>query len=126
MRMRHILRIHTISFKNAFEGLFWALSSQPNYKIHLLSSLIAVVAGWILTISYIEWLILFVLIIMGLVIETINTTIEVTADAIDTNWRQDIKIIKDVAAASMLIFSIGAVFIAGFIFIPKIINLFSS
>jgi diacylglycerol kinase len=122
--MRHLLKVHTISFKNAFSGLFWTIKSQPNYKIHLFFSILTLLGGFILNISYYEWLLLILIITLGLVIETINTTIEVTADAIDTSWREDIKIIKDVAAASMLIFSFGAVIIASIIFLPKIVSLF--
>ena len=37
---------HTISFKNAFNGLIWALKTQPNYRIHLSLSLIAIGLGF--------------------------------------------------------------------------------
>ncbi|HLL60116.1 MAG TPA: diacylglycerol kinase family protein [Candidatus Nitrosocosmicus sp.] len=120
--MNKFVRIHTISFKNAFSGLTWTLQTQPNYKIHFFFSFLSLILGYFFKISYAEWLTILVLITMGLVIETINTTIEVAADAIDTRWRKDIKIVKDVAAASMLIFSIGATIIAGIIFIPKFIE----
>ena len=111
---------HTISFKNAFNGLVWSLKTQPNYKIHLLLSLISVGLGFLLKISYIEFLIIIFLITVGLVIETINTAIEIAGDAIDTKIREDIKITKDVSAAAMLIYAIGATIIALIIFIPKI------
>jgi diacylglycerol kinase len=62
---------------------------------------------------------------VGLVIETVNTAIEETCDAIDTSIRPEIKLAKDTAAAAMLIFAIGAATLAGFIFIPHIISLFS-
>jgi len=115
---------HTISFKNAFNGLVWSLKTQPNYKIHLLLSLISVGLGFLLKISYIEFLIIIFLITVGLVIETINTAIEIAGDAIDTKIREDIKITKDVSAAAMLIYAIGATIIALIIFIPKIITVF--
>ena len=57
---------------------------------------------------------------MGLAIETINTAIEETTDAIDIKIREDIKIAKDVSAAAMLIYAIGATIIALMIFVPKI------
>ena len=60
---------------------------------------------------------------MGLVIETINTAIEEATDAIDTKIREDIKIAKDISAAAMLIYAIGAIVIALMIFIPKILRL---
>ena len=111
---------HTISFKNAYNGLVWSLKTQPNYRIHLFLSLISIIFGFYLKISYFEFLLIVFLITVGLTIETINTAIEETTDAIDTKIREDIKIAKDVAAAAMLIYAIGATVIALMIFLPKI------
>ena len=111
---------HTISFKNAFNGLVWSLKTQPNYKIHLSLSLLAIGLSFWLKISFTEFLIIIFLITVGLVIETINTAIEVATDAIDTKIREDLRITKDVSAAAMLIYAIGATVIALMIFIPKL------
>ena len=114
---------HTISFKNAFNGLVWSLKTQPNYRIHLSLSILALSLGFWLQISYTEFLIIIMVIMAGLVVETINTAIESTTDAIDTTIREDIKISKDVSAAAMLIYAIGSTIIAIIIFLPKIIKL---
>lgn len=119
-----MLRKHTISFKHAFDGLIVALSTQPNYRIHLFLSLLSLGGGILFHIRYEEFLIIGVLITLGLVIETINTAIEETCDAIDETIRPDIKVAKDTAAAAMLIFAIGSTVLAGCIFIPRIIHLF--
>lgn len=121
--IRQIKR-HTISFKHAFDGLMWSLKTQPNYKIHFFLSIISVIGGIYFKISYLEFLIILFLITMGLVIETINTGLEQTTDAIDKKIREDIKIAKDVSAAAMLIFAIGSALIAMIIFIPRIITFF--
>jgi diacylglycerol kinase len=114
---------HTISIKHAWNGVIWALNTQPNYQIHLLLSITAILAGLFLEISYEEFLVIIVMIIIGFTIETVNTAIELAADAITLKWREDIKFTKDVAAGAMLIFAIGAVIISGIIFIPKIYSL---
>jgi len=114
---------HTISIKHAFDGLVWSLKTQPNYRIHLFLSFLSLLGSYILKISYFEFLLVIFLITVGLVIETINTGLEQTTDAIDKKIREDIKIAKDVAAAAMLIFAIGAFIIACIIFIPKIISI---
>lgn len=116
-----MLKKHTISFENAFNGLVWSLKTQPNYRIHLSLSLVSLGLGFWLKISHIEYLIIIFLITVGLVIETINTAIEEATDAIDTKIREDIKITKDVSAAAMLIYAIGATVIALMIFLPKIL-----
>ena len=116
-----MLKKHTISVRHAVDGLIWALNTQPNYRVHLFFSALSILASIILKISYFELLLIVFLITVGLVIETINTGLEQTTDAIDKKIREDIKIAKDVAAAAMLIYSIGATVIALMIFIPKII-----
>ena len=120
----YMIRKHTISFKHAFDGLIVALSTQPNYRIHLFLSLLSIGGGVLFHIRYEEFLIIGVLITVGLVIETINTAIEETCDAIDEAIRPDIKIAKDTGAAAMLIFALGSSILAGIIFIPHIIQLF--
>ena len=115
-----MLRKHTISFKNAYNGLVWSLKTQPNYRIHLFLSLTSIIFGFYLKISYFEFLLIIFLITVGLAIETINTAIEEATDTIDTKIREDIKIAKDVSAAAMLIYAIGATVIALMIFVPKI------
>lgn len=120
--MRHIVKHHTISFENAYAGIKWAFSSQPNYKIHTLFSLIAVMGAIWYKITYFEWLILILLIVIGFSIETINTAIEAATDAISQDQRPDIKIAKDVSAGAMLVFAIGAFFTACIIFLPRIFN----
>lgn len=118
-----MLKYHTISFKHAWDGLIWSLKTQPNYKIHLFLSILSIIGGFVLKISYYEFLMIIFLITVGLVVETINTSLEQTTDAIDKKIREDIKIAKDVAAASMLIYAIGSFIIACIIFIPRILQL---
>lgn len=116
-----MFRKHTISFKNACNGLVWSLKTQPNYRIHLFLSALSIGFGFWLKISYFEFLLIILLITIGLVIETINTAIEEATDAIDTKIREDIRIAKDVSAGAMLVYAIGATVIAMMIFVPKIV-----
>ena len=120
-----MIHTHTISFKNAFRGLITALKTQPNFRIHLLLALISLSACFYLQVANFEFLIIVFLIVIGLTIETLNTAIEATTDAIDTKWRTDIGLAKDIAAGAMLMFSLGAASIALYIFIPKIVLLVS-
>lgn len=119
-----MIKTHTISIKNAFAGLVWCLKTQPNYRIHIILSLMSLIASWGLHVSNAEFLTVLILITIGFTVETVNTAIEAVTDAVDRNWREDIKIAKDVSAAAMLFFSIGAFIIAFKIFIPKLILLF--
>lgn len=111
--------IHSISY--AYAGMMWAFREHPNYRVHAFFSVAAVFLGTFYQITNVEWILLILTVVMGFVIETINTAIEATTDAIDLTWREDIKIAKDVAAAAMLIYSIGALVVGAIIFIPHLL-----
>jgi diacylglycerol kinase len=111
-------RTHKDSFKDAFAGLFWAFKTQPNFPVHILLSLGAVLLGKMLGITSVEMAIVVFAIILGLSAEMINTSLESMTDLITTEYRQDAKIAKDVAAGMMLLTAMGAVAIALFIFYP--------
>ena len=86
-------------------------------------STLALAASLLLKISHFEFLLILALIGVGLAIELLNTGIEETIDAIHKNWSDEIRVAKDSSAAAMLIFAVTASIIAGFIFIPKILDL---
>lgn len=117
-----IIKRHHISFKNAFSGFKYAFTSQPNFKIHFILSLLAILAGFYLEISFLEMTILILTIIFGLGCEMINTSFESMTDLITKEWHQEAKIAKDVSAGMMLLASFGA-FLAAFLILgPKILG----
>lgn len=113
---------HTISFSHALSGLIYALSTQPNFLVHLLLSLVAVAAGIFFRLSLSEWLVIILTIFIGLVVELINTSIESAIDLLTDKYHIHAKRAKDTSAAAMLVYACGSVFIAAFIFFPKIWN----
>jgi diacylglycerol kinase (ATP) len=120
--MKAFIQRHTISFKYAFEGLFWAFRTQPNFRIHFTLSALAILAGLFFGITRTEMLIIIFTILLGLMGEMINTSLEAMTDLISTEWHKEAKIAKDVGAGMMLLAAIGAVIIAVYIFTPYIIG----
>lgn len=116
--MRELLHTHTISFKNAGAGLWWAVRTQPNFRVHLVLSALAVFAGVYVGITRTEWAIIIFTIVLGLSAELINTAIESMTDLITKEWRAEAKVAKDVSAGMMLVVALGAVVVALFIFLP--------
>ena len=116
--MKEVLKKHTISFKNAFAGLAWAIKTQPNFRVHLVLSALAVGLGCFFKIAQIEWTIIIFTIVLGLSAELINTAIESMTDLITKEWRAEAKVAKDVSAGMMLTVAIGAVVVALVIFLP--------
>lgn len=117
---------HHVSFIYAWDGIVWAFKTQPNFRIHIVLSLLALILGWLLTVSTIEYLVIIFTIILGLSTEMINTSIEAMTDLITLERRPEAKIAKDVAAGMMLLTAIGAFIVGCVVFVPKIVVLISA
>lgn len=116
-----MIKKHHISFKNAISGLYWALTTQPNFRVHLCLSAVAIALGMYVSLSYTEWVIIILTIVWGLAGEMTNTAIEAAIDLITSEWKQEAKIAKDVSAGMMLIIALGAILVASLIIIPKLV-----
>lgn len=120
--MKEILRKHHISLKHAIAGLQWAISTQPNFRVHLLLSFVAIGLGFYFQITKFEWLAIVFTIVLGLTVEMANTALESMTDLITKEWRTEAKIAKDVAAGMMLTVAIGAIIVACIVYLPYIFS----
>ena len=111
------------SFKYAFQGMFSALKTERNLKIHLTIMILVIIAGIVLKISKIEWIICIIL--FGLVIggEMFNSAIETVVDIAMPDINPKAKFAKDAAAGAVLVFAIASAIIGFMIFGPKLIAL---
>lgn len=107
-------RLH--SFKYAFRGVFLLFHYEHNAWIHLIAIVCAVMAGIILSLTSLEWVVILFAIGSVLAAEA-----EKLADFISPSHQVLIGKAKDLAAA-VLILSTCAFIIGGIIFIPKIIH----
>ena len=123
--MREALRKHHISFKNAWAGILWAFKTQPNFRVHVVLSLLALALAGYLKITTTEAAVIVFTIVLGLTSEMINTSLETMTDLITREWRPEAKIAKDVAAGMMLITAMGAIIIAIVIFTPYLVRIVS-
>lgn len=122
--MYNPFRIHRVSFKHAFDGLFYAIRTQPNFRFHLLAAFCVVCLGIIFSVSFLEWLVLVFAINIVLISEMLNTSIEAMVDLITLERRQDAKIAKDVSAAMVLVSAFLSALVGLTIFLPRILNLY--
>lgn len=120
--MREAIRKHHISFKTALAGVAWAIRTQPNFRVHLALSAMALIGGWLFRVTSLEMLILVFTIVLGLSAEMVNTSIEAMTDLITREYRSEAKIAKDVSAGMMLITAVGALIVAAVIFLPHILG----
>lgn len=112
----------TNSFKYAFEGILQAYVGEQNLKIHTVIAVLVIIFGFILKISYTEWLVCLVLIGLVLMAEFFNTSIEYLVDLVSPEIHPLAKATKDTASAGVLMMAIISAIIGLIIFIPKLIN----
>ncbi|MBN1988922.1 MAG: diacylglycerol kinase family protein [Bacteroidales bacterium] len=111
------------SFKYAFNGLRILFKEEHNARIHLVAAICAIVLAGVLNISALEWVAIVLAIGLVISLEAVNSAIENLADYVSPNWNHNIKRVKDISAAGVLIASIVALVTGLLIFIPKIIEL---
>lgn len=112
----------TNSFKYAFEGILQAYIGEQNLKIHTVIAVLVIIFGFILKISYTEWLVCLVLIGLVLMAEFFNTSIEYLVDLVSPEIHPLAKATKDTASAGVLMMAIISAIIGLIIFIPKLIS----
>lgn len=112
------------SFKFAFDGLETAILKGRNFRIQIAIGALACVLGLILKLNATEWLDLVLIITLVLILELVNTTIEAIVDIVSPEIQPKAKIAKDVAAATVLLASLGSIIIGALLFLPKILAFF--
>jgi diacylglycerol kinase len=117
------LRERVRSFANAFSGIGSMVKTEYNFRIHIVILLLVVLSGFLLRISSAEWI--MIVIVSGIVLsaECFNTAIEYLSDIVSPGYSEKIKIVKDVAAAGVLLSAISAIITGLLIFVPRIIQI---
>ena len=113
------------AFKHAFNGMYILFTEEPNSKIQLVLAIAALVMGYFLRISAMEWIALCIVIGLVFGMEAVNSAIENLSDfTCNKKFEESIKKTKDLSAASVLFTAIAAFITGLIIFLPKLINLY--
>ncbi len=110
------------SFKFAFKGIFFALKER-NFRIHLFFASCAIILGILLNIELPEWIIIFICIGTVLAAELFNTCIEKMLDFLHPENHHKVAVIKDIAAAAVLILAIISAIAGIVIYTPYVLNI---
>ena len=111
-------------FKYAFSGLWYALRTQRNARVHVGIAILAILAGIVLHISAVEFALVFVAITGVFIAEMFNTVFELCIDLASPDYHLLAKIAKDVAAGAVLLSAMLSIVIGLFVFVPHIWGLF--
>ena len=110
------------SIKYSVDGLVNAYQNEQSLWLHAMCTIIIIILGFALKISFIQWAIIALVIVLA--VELLNTAIEATVDLVTKEIHPLAKVAKDCGSAAAFVSSIMVFIICCFIFVPKIIALF--
>ena len=110
------------AFGHAADGIRRA-ARERNFKIELGFGVAAIALGIGLRIGPTEWAVVAVCIGCVLGGECFNTSLEALVDLASPEYSELAKVAKDCAAGAVFICSIASLFVAAFIFLPKMLAL---
>jgi diacylglycerol kinase (ATP) len=107
------------SFFYAGQGLYYAASTQRNFRIHLGIGTVALIwaAGVHLPLTQTAIIVLTIGLVLAL--ELVNTALEAVVDlTVGQTYHELARIAKDCAAAAVLVTALAAVAVAGLLLVP--------
>lgn len=107
------------SFSYAIQGINTFFKTQHNAWIHAFATVLVIVLGNIVRLSFSEWCLIFLAIALVFITEMLNTAIEFLTDLASPEFHPLAKKTKDVAAGAVLFSSIIALIIGLLVFTPK-------
>jgi len=108
-----------LRFRYAWQGICISFRTEHTMWIHLFSTIAVIILSMIKGIAAIESILLTFSIGFVWAAELFNTAIEKLADKVSMEFNEQIKIVKDLSAAAVLVASIVALVTGLLIFIPK-------
>src|SRR5947207_3221783 len=107
-------------FGYVFNGLWYALRTQRNVRVHVVLAVLATLLGLVLHISPLEFALIFIAISSVFIAEMFNTVFELCVDLASPDYHPLAKIAKDVAAGAVLLSAMLSVVIGLFVFGPHL------
>ncbi|MBI1172332.1 diacylglycerol kinase family protein [bacterium] len=117
--MRPWLRRRLAAFGHAGRGVA-VLLGEPHGRIHAVAAVGVTLLGLALGLSAGDWALLVICIALVLAAEALNSAIERVVDLVSPEWQALARDAKDLAAAGVLIASIGAAVVGLIVFLPHL------
>lgn len=119
---RHIFRFHGFreSAKLASKGILYLFLYHRNMRIIFILGILAFLLGLYFQLKGIELVALCITITLVFMAEIFNTAIEMLMDMFKVNYRTRIKLVKDIAAAVVLLTSLNALVIGYILFVRRL------
>jgi diacylglycerol kinase len=109
-------------FGFAFNGIKYTFKTQLNFRVHCFVAIGIAALCFYLELSKTEWLWIIAAMAIVLMAELANTAIETLVDLVSPEYNFKAGLIKDIAAAMVLIAALMAIIIGILILFPKIFH----
>ncbi len=110
------------SIQYALRGILYTYRHERNFRIQFFVGVVVLIAAFVLHMRSYEKIILAMMIAFVLVLELLNTTIEMFLDLLKPRLSPQVELVKDIMAGAVLLASIGSIIVGSIIFIPYIIE----
>lgn len=111
------------SFRDALRGLAHVFRAEQNFRLQVAGAVLVLAAMVYFPLRKWETVAVFLLIVMVLTTEVLNTALERFADLLKPRLHHYVGAIKDIMAAAVLVTSLGALIIGIIILGPYFISL---
>ena len=122
--LKHIFKFHgcreSLSF--ALKGLIYLFLYHRNMRIIFLMGILAIFAAFYFELRGIEIVALSITVTLVFIAEIFNTAIEMMMNMLTTKYHTRIKLIKDIAAAVVLLTCINAFVVGLILFLRKLLR----
>jgi len=104
----------------AVEGILYAARTQRHMRWHFMSAALVILLGLFLDLDRVEFIALALAVVLVLITEILNTSIEAVVDLVSVEFHPLAKVAKDTAAGAVFVASFGAVVLGYFILYPHL------
>ena len=112
LKIRRLIK----SFIYASHGLRGVFKHEYNFRVELLVALLAIGLAWWLDFNYLEWVLLLLVCGLVLLMEVMNSVVEMVSDALKPKLDTYVKQVKDMAAAAVFLSSALAIIVGLILF----------
>lgn len=108
------------SFRDAWTGLWYCISTQRNMRVHLVAAVMVLTVSWFMGLNRLELALIVFAVSFVLVAEMFNTALEKTVDLFTTTYHPVARLAKHIAAGAVFIAACNAVVIGIIVFLPRL------
>lgn len=117
IRIKRLLK----SFHYAYKGMVMVISEEQNIKIQITLGILVFFLGICFQITRLEWIFLFMVSGLVIILETLNSAVERVADVLKPRINTYVKEIKDIMSAAVMISALLAIGVGVLVFWPYVV-----